>query len=106
MCDRGGQTCSMYEPHIVIAMLQRGRNIKIVKHDFVSNLRFCDIIYLFGTTCKTNTVRHASSHCTILQYLYHLQYKQKMKDKHIIFRKSQRAAWKGSKRRSLATPDI
>ena len=31
---------------------------KIWKHEFISNLRFCDIIILFGTICKSTTVRH------------------------------------------------
>jgi len=35
----------------------KSRNIKIQKHEFICNLRFCDIIILFGTTCKSNTVR-------------------------------------------------
>jgi len=55
----GGQTCSIYEPHIVKPKLQRAANIKILKHEFICDLRFCDIIILFGTTCRSNTVRQS-----------------------------------------------
>ena len=37
------------------------RGTKLFKHEFSCNLRFCDIIILFGTTCKSNTVRHATA---------------------------------------------
>jgi len=35
-------------------------NIKIYKHKIIRNLRVCDIIIFFRTTCKSNTVRQAS----------------------------------------------
>jgi len=70
-----GQTSSMYELHIVKTQVTKSRNIKIWKHEFICNLRFCDIILLFGTTCKSNTVRHDSCQSTILQYFHTLQNK-------------------------------
>jgi len=51
----------MYEAQIVKKQVTKSRNIKIEKHEFIRNLRFCDII-TFVTTCKSNTVRHASHH--------------------------------------------
>jgi len=49
------------------------RNIKIWKYEFICNLRFCDIMILFWTTCKINTVRHNSYHSANLQYFCILQ---------------------------------
>jgi len=45
----------MHEPHIVKP--PKSRNIKIEKHEVTCNIRFCDIIILFRTTCKSNTVQ-------------------------------------------------
>ena len=78
-----------------ITQVTRNRNIKIQKHEFICNLRFCDIVILFGTTCKSNTVRHVSYHSTILQYFCTCN--RNKKNKYILFRKAQRAACKGSK---------
>jgi len=51
-------TCSMYEPLNVKPKLT-SRMIKIEKHEFICNLRFCNVRILFVTTCKSNTARHA-----------------------------------------------
>jgi len=51
-------TCSMYEPYNVKPKLT-SRIIKIEKHEFICNLRFCNVIILFVTTCKCNLVQHA-----------------------------------------------
>jgi len=40
----------MYEPHNVKPKLT-SRIIKIEKHEFICNLRFCNVIILFVTTC-------------------------------------------------------
>ena len=48
----------MYEPHNVKPKLT-SRITKIEKHEFIWNLRFCNVIIVFVTTCKSNTVRHA-----------------------------------------------
>jgi len=61
----------------------KNHNIKIGKHKFICNLCFCDIINLFRTTCKSNTVWHTSCHSAISQYFNTLQQKWKIKYKHI-----------------------
>jgi len=48
---------------------------KNLKTQIICNLLFCDIIILFGTCCKSNTVRHASYHSNTLLYFYTLQKK-------------------------------
>jgi len=70
--SRGGQTCSMYDPHIVKFKLQRAaiKKLKTLIY-LLSTLLWHQIV--LGTTCKSNTVRHACYHSIILQYIYILQ---------------------------------
>jgi len=56
---KDGQTCCMYEPRIVKTKLQRATTQKSKTQIYLQS-RFCDIKIIFGTTCKSNTARHAS----------------------------------------------
>ena len=69
--NSGGQTCSMYEPHIVKPTLQKAATLKFKTTNLFA-IYSCVIIILFGTTCKS-TVRHAGYHSTIWQYFYTMQ---------------------------------
>jgi len=52
-------TCSMYEPHDMKPKLT-SRITKIEKHEFICNLRFCNVIILFVTTCLFTVGRESS----------------------------------------------
>ena len=64
--------------------------------------RFCEIIILFGTTCKSNAVRHASYHFTIF---LHFAIEIKNKEQIYNFSESSKSRMRLASR-SLATPGI
>jgi len=91
--SRGGQTCSTHEPHIVKSKLQKAtiKKLKTLIY-LLSTLLWHQTV--LGTTCKSNTVWHASYHSIILQYFVH--FAVEIKNRYIIFREAQRAACGGS----------
>jgi len=63
----------------------------------INNIRFCAIIILFGTTCKSNTVRHASYSRSQYYFTMLLHFSIEIKKRIYNFTES-------SKSRSLAAP--